>query len=241
MTTNSTKTVLFVGSKNQRLKTGKKMSKKTYIKSGRYRRYDGVLIYVLEVALNTDTGDELVLYHFENNAQRICAVSVASFLGQVEQDGKLVDKYKLDLWIPKRQSKVTLLRYGEYKKKNAPKEYAYQKTYPDYAKYILTNFADYDKKIRLSRERKQLVGLLREDYETISEDHKFLTACVKTALYKYKDFIEGCVVWGKSIREYASEKNIGRGRVEYQRKRLIYAFALLLEQRDTADGVKRIR
>ena len=44
----------------------------------------------------------------------------------------------------------------------------------------------------------------------------------------------------KSIRQYAKDHNINRGSVDYIQKKFITELAKSLEEREKADGIKRI-
>ena len=62
------------------------------------------------------------------------------------------------------------------------------KTYYDYAKDLCKNYvADRDKH-SLCKERNRYIGISKEDYAVMIEDHRFVNACLKSVLKKYDDY-----------------------------------------------------
>lgn len=114
-------------------------------------------------------------------------------------------------------------------------------TYGEYAKDICINYAYDLRRYQLCVAQKKLIGFMtKNDFEALKEDLIFLRDCWKTILAEYNDFFKARFVDATSIRAYAAEHNINRGSVEYIQKKLFGILSDALEQRDKADGKRRI-
>ena len=88
---------------------------------------------------------------------------------------------------------------------------------------------------RLIRERKQYIGVHdREEYLA------FLQQSLKTVLHDYAEIFKKRFSEGLSIRKTADALQMNRGAVERRQSALYLAFAVLLRQRDEADGTCRL-
>ena len=207
--------------------------KKPSLKRGKYESADGKKVFVLDVALNEATGEQMVLYYIDNGAQRLRVLPRELF----------EKKYTVfKLMIRRREAKSYLFNDYDFKSSiPKPREFRSQPSYLEYAKYIIANYAEDRRLLEMGKQQKKLVGLRLQDSVIISSDHEFLYDCLKNLLSEYKEFVTGCFFDGQSIREYAAAHNLNRGSVEYMRKKFFRDFAYLLEQRDKAEGRIRIR
>ena len=206
--------------------------KKPSLKRGKYESADGKKIFVLDVALNEATGEQMVLFYNDNGAQRLRVLSKELF-------EKEYTVFKLT--VRRREAKSYLFNNDVFKSSiPKPREFVRQASYFDYAKYIIANYSEDRRLLEMGRQQKKLVGFSLQDMIIISGDHDFLQNCLSNLLSEYKDFVKGCFFDGLSIREYASAHNLNRGSVEYLRKKFFRDFAFLLERRDKTEGVVRI-
>ena len=94
---------------------------------------------------------------------------------------------------------------------------------------------------RLIRERKQYIGVHdRDEYRAMCEDLIFLQQSLKTVLHDYAEIFKKRFSEGLSIRKTADALQMNRGAVERRQSALYLAFAVLLRQRDEADGTCRL-
>ena len=63
---------------------------------------------------------------------------------------------------------------------------------------------------------------------------------MKTVLAEYKDYFQERFVEGLSIRKYAVAHQLNRGSLDYLKKKFFPALALLLKERDEAEGKCRL-
>ena len=70
---------------------------------------------------------------------------------------------------------------------------------------------------------------------------QFLDNALKTILSEYRDYFQERFVEGLSIRKYAVAHQLNRGSVDYLQKKFFSALALLLKERDEAEGRCRLR
>ena len=173
--------------------------KKPSLKRGKYESVDGKKIFVLDVALNEATGEQMVLFYIDNGAQRLRALSRDLF----------EKEYTIKLWYRRREAKSYLFDDIDDFKSSIPKprEYKPQPSYLEYAKYIIANYSEDRRLLDMGKQQKKLVGLRLQDSIIISGDHEFLYDCLKNLLSEYKDFVKGCLFDGQSIRESATARN----------------------------------
>ena len=108
-------------------------------------------------------------------------------------------------------------------------------------KDICENYRMDLRRYKLIRERKQYIGVHdREEYLAMREDLAFLQQSLKTVLHDYAEIFKKRFSEGLSIRKTANALQMNRGAVERRQNALYLAFALLLRQRDEADGTCRL-
>lgn len=218
--------------------------------AGFYKRYDGTPIYVVDVLKDIDTGEEIVVCKYDlysNDGYYV--ITKQSFCEDIVIKGEAVPKYKranerekigggrlIDLAM-KGFRKPTRREKKEDKLRNRRQ----CKTYLAYAKDIC-EWYQWDLRIyRLCVQEKKYVGVDgKEDFAALSEDLKFLKECLNTVLKDYSEYFRERFMEKKSIRKYAEAHNLNRGSVDYIQKKFFKALAECLENRDKADGKKRI-
>lgn len=233
----------------------KKSMKRVY--AGYYTRWDKKRIYVVRVVKDIDTGEEIVICKdasFQKQGNKdYYTITKASFCQQVEVDGALRDKYvrqtrrELD---PEMIGKVMEDGFPEPKRKPftykddeyQPRSVRHSETYLEYAKDICMNYRLDLRRRKLSKERRQYIGVSsREDYLAMCEDAAFLRQSMTTMLDSYIELFNTRFAKGLSIRKSAEELQVNRGVIERRQAALYAAFAQLLQARDQADGVCRIQ
>lgn len=220
--------------------------------AGFYRRYDGKLIYVVSTAKDVDSGEEIIifLYYDSNYPSDFFTCSKASFCETVLFNNKKVQKYRRQTQFHIRDSYLDFLdekmcRGPKRKKKKANAEsneryYQSSRNYLDYAMDLCKNYKRDLRIYSLCKKHNRLVGVAREDFPLLQEDIRFLHSMLETDLKDYEEYFIDHFRKGISIRQYAANKNINRGSVEYQQKKLYAKLAKLLKERDLFDGKKRI-
>lgn len=224
--------------------------------AGYYKRYDGKPIFVVRVLWDINTGEAIVVckdasFSREDN-EHYYLIRYTSFCEKVEVDGELRDKYvrqtrrEIDTSIvrevyedgfPEPKSKRFTFIDDEYEDRFIH----CSKTYYEYAKDICENYRIDMQRYRLIRERKQYIGVHdRDEYRAMCEDLIFLQQSLKTVLHDYTDIFKKRFSEGLSIRKTADALQINRGALERRQNALYLAFAVLLRQRDEADGICRL-
>ena len=113
--------------------------------------------------------------------------------------------------------------------------------YHAYAKELCENYNFDRSKYRLCVKEKRFAAITRSDFVKLKEDLQFLDNAMKTVLAEYKDYFQERFVEGLSIRKYAVAHQLNRGSVDYLQKKFFSALALLLKERDEAEGKCRLR
>ena len=121
------------------------------------------------------------------------------------------------------------------------REYQQSLTYLAYAKDLCENYNFDRSKYRLCVKEKRFAAITRSDFAKLKEDLQFLDNAMKTVLAEYKDYFQERFVEGLSIRKYAVAHQLNRGSVDYLQKKFFSALALLLKERDEAEGKCRLR
>lgn len=224
--------------------------------AGYYKRYDGKRIYVVRVVQDIDIGESIVVCKDVSLARErdveYYTISLRSFCEQAKVDGELRNKYirqtrcEIDHGIilevsedgfPEPKRKLFTYIDDEYKYRTVRREHSCY----DYANDICTNYRMDLRRHKLIRERKQLIGVdSKEDYKAMCEDIAFLQQSIKTVLNDYAGLFQKRFAEGLSVRKAADAMQLNRGAVERRQAALYEAFSLLLQQRDEADGIKRI-
>lgn len=210
------------------------------------------------------------MYHDYAYESEMFLVTKQSFCEMVEINGEWVDKFvrqtqmqhsnavdekieRAGFPIPKRKystSRTTddYLEVDDEQESfdnrvyNQYRTFQNSRTYIDYAKDICNNF-NYDlRRYQLCVAQKKLIGFMSsKDFEALKEDLIFLRDCRKTVLKECNEFFKERYIEGVSVRAYAEKHNLNRGSVEYLQKKMFDILADELEQRDKADGKRRLR
>ena len=225
------------------------------IRAGYYRRYDGKVVYVASLATDVDTGEESVIwttYPFAD-LPRYWTSSKKSFCAFVEVNGERKAKYRR--LVNMRISEAAIERLedegfrGPVRKRQRrqldeeydSREYQRSRTYFAYAKDLCENYNFDWSKYRLCIKEKRFAAITRSDFAKLKEDLQFLDNAMKTVLAEYRDYFQERFVEGLSIRKYAVAHQLNRGSVDYLQKKFFSALALLLKERDEAEGKCRLR
>ena len=223
--------------------------------AGYYRRYDGKVVYVVSTATDADTGEETVIwtaYPFAD-VPRYCTSSKKSFCAFVEVNGERKAKYRR--LVNMRISGAAIERLGDVGSRGPvrkrqrrqldeeydSREYQRSRTYFAYAKDLCENYNFDWSKYRLCIKEKRFAAITRSDFAKLKEDLQFLDNAMKTVLAEYRDYFQERFVEGLSIRKYAVAHQLNRGSVDYLQKKFFSALALLLKERDEAEGKCRLR
>ena len=223
--------------------------------AGYYRRYDGKVVYVISTATDADTGEETVIwtaYPFAD-VPRYCTSSKKSFCAFVKVDGERKAKYKRQINMKISAAAIERLEdegfRGPVRKRHRrqldeeydSQEYQQSLTYHAYAKEFCENYTFDWNKYHLCVKEKRYAAITRSDFAKLKEDLQFLDNALKTILSEYRDYFRERFVDGLSIRKYAEAHQLNRGSVDYLQKKFFSALALLLEERDEAEGKCRLR
>ena len=223
--------------------------------AGYYRRYDGKVVYVVSTATDADTGEETVIwtaYPFAD-VPRYCTSSKKSFCAFVEVNGERKAKYRRLVNMKISETAIERLEdegfRGPVRKRQRrqldeeydSREYQRSRTYFAYAKDLCENYNFDWSKYRLCIKEKRFAAITRSDFAKLKEDLQFLDNAMKTVLAEYRDYFQERFVEGLSIRKYAVAHQLNRGSVDYLQKKFFSALALLLKERDEAEGKCRLR
>ena len=223
--------------------------------AGYYRRYDGKVVYVISTATDADTGEETVIwtsYPFAD-VPRYCTSSKKSFCAFVKVDGERKAKYKRQINMKISAAAIERLEdegfRGPVRKRHRrqldeeydSREYQQSLTYHAYAKELCENYTFDWNKYHLCVKEKRFAAITRSDFAKLKEDLRFLDNALKTVLAEYQDYFRERFVEGLSIRKYAEAHQLNRGSVDYLQKKFFSALALLLKERDEAEGKCRLR
>ena len=225
------------------------------IHAGYYRRYDGKVVYVISLATDADTGEESVIWTTYPFAAvpKYYTSSKKSFCAFVEVNGERKAKYKRLINMKISGEAVERLEEegfrGPVRKRQRPqpdeaydsRKYQQSLTYYAYAKDLCEHYNFDRNKYRLCVKEKRFVAITKSDFAKLKEDLQFLDNAMKTVLAEYKDYFQERFVEGLSIRKYAVAHQLNRGSVDYLQKKFFSALALLLKERDEAEGKCRLR
>ena len=241
---------------NEETQGGQDMGKQhdRRIFAGFYKRYDGLLVYVVTVAKNANTEEPTVVFHHVNYAEntQYFTMSKQSFCEMVEIDGEYVDKFVRQTQMKITELKIEFLQNDGFegpKRKKYTKIlpdpyivrfYRTEETYEDYAKDICDNYDSDLQKYKLCMEEKRYIGILKSDFPKLKEDLAYIGTCLKTVMKDYKEYFQERYIEHKSIRKYAADHNMNRGSVEYLQRKFITALANALRMRDESDGKCRL-
>ena len=180
------------------------------IRAGYYRRYDRKVVYVISLATDADTGEEMVIwttYPFAT-VPRYYTSSKKSFCTFVEVDGERRAKYKRLTNMKISEAAIERLEDEGFRgpvRKNQTRqmdeEYDSRKdqqaaTYYAYAKDLCENYNFDRNKYRLCVKEKRFVAINKSDFAKLKEDLQFLDNVLKTVLVAYKDYFQEWFVEG---------------------------------------------
>ena len=219
--------------------------------AGYYTRYDGFPFLVVDVISNLETNEKLVICKRQRHKKHdnpYFALSYEEFGKEVEVDGETVKKYcRMTGHEKLHQQVIEMLIEDGYrgpirhiKKIDVIRERRQSKTYLAYAKDICNWYKEDYERYMYCKENKARIGVTKKDFQILVEDLSFIQTCLKTTLSDYKSYFLERFKEKKSIRQYAKDHNLNRGSVDYIQKKLITALAKALEERDKADGIKRL-
>lgn len=221
--------------------------------AGYYKRFDSVLIYVITVTKDIDTGENTVICKYVRHSENTeyFTITKRSFCEKVEWNGNLVDKYVRQTQYHIDDYKIDVLESEGFSgpKRKIPnptldeydsRQYRRSKDYYAYAKDLCEHYLIDLRKYQLCTSRKKYVTITAADFAVMKEDLIFLQQCLKTVLRDYNGYFKERFVDGLSIRKYAQAHNLNRGSVDYIQKKLFTALAAELKARDEADGICRL-
>lgn len=229
-----------------------KYDKRVY--AGYYKRYDGKLFYVVTMAKDGVTGEDMVIYmpYSIRNDENYLTISKKQFCEPVMVDGKLRARYKRQTQMSIEQDFIDSLESDLLptpKRKRVPRpdeekyrEYRTATNYYDYAKDLCVNYLVDLRKYKFSKNYyDDFIALSKKEMEIVYEDLKFIKTCFQTVLRDYAEFFNERFIKRLSIRKYAEAHNMNRGSVENIQRKMYKKLSALLYERDQADGKVRIK
>ena len=229
-----------------------KYDKRVY--AGYYKRYDGKLFYVVTMAKDGVTGEDMVIYmpYSIRNDENYLTISKKQFCEPVMVDGKLRARYKRQTQMRIEQDFIDSLESDLLptpKRKLVPRpdeekyrEYRTATNYYDYAKDLCVNYLVDLRKYKFSKNYyDDFIALSKKEMEIVYEDLKFIKTCFQTVLRDYAEFFNERFIKRLSIRKYAEAHNMNRGSVENIQRKMYKKLSALLYERDQADGKVRIK
>lgn len=229
-----------------------KYDKRVY--AGYYKRYDGKLFYVVTMAKDGVTGEDMVIYmpYSIRNDENYLTISKKQFCEPVMVDGKLRARYKRQTQMRIEQDFIDSLENDLLltpKRKRVPRpdeekyrEYRTATNYYDYAKDLCVNYLVDLRKYKFSKNYyDDFIALSKKEMEIVYEDLRFIKTCFQTVLRDYAEFFNERFIKRLSIRKYAEAHNMNRGSVENIQRKMYKKLSALLYERDQADGKVRIK
>lgn len=229
-----------------------KYDKRVY--AGYYKRYDGKLFYVVTMAKDGVTGEDMVIYmpYSIRNDENYLTISKKQFCEPIMVDGKLRARYKRQTQMRIEQDFIDSLESDLLptpKRKRVPRpdeekyrEYRTATNYYDYAKDLCVNYLVDLRKYKFSKNYyDDFIALSKKEMEIVYEDLKFIKTCFQTVLRDYTEFFNERFIKRLSIRKYAEAHNMNRGSVENIQRKMYKQLSALLYERDQADGKVRIK
>lgn len=232
--------------------SNRKYDKRVY--AGYYKRYDGKLFYVVTMAKDGVTGEDMVIYmpYSIRNDENYLTISKKQFCEPVMVDGKLRTRHKRQTQMRFEQDFIDSLESDLLptpKRKRVPRpdeekyrEYRTATNYYDYAKDLCVNYLVDLRKYKFSKNYyDDFIALSKKEMEIVYEDLKFIKTCFQTVLRGYAEFFNERFIKRLSIRKYAEAHNMNRGSVENIQRKMYKKLSALLYERDQADGKVRIK
>ena len=224
------------------------------IYAGYYRRYDGKVIYVVTMAKDADTDEDVVIWtpNVYAGKRAYYTMSKRSFCESVIVDGVRQPKFKRQ-----NQMKISVSALESFeedgflrpvRKANAHTDDGYDDwhrprtaTYYEYAKQLCEGYRFSLAKYNLCVREKRYIGISKADFQELKSDLLFLRNCLKTVLGDYAGYFEERFVRGLSIRKYAQAHDLNRGSVDHLQRKFFTALAHALKERDEADNRNRLQ
>ena len=224
------------------------------IYAGYYRRYDGKLIYVVTVAKDADTDEEMVVWTPATYSEKhtYYTTSKQSFCESVLVDGVRQPKFKRQTQMRVLDSVMESFEAEGFfrppRKTDNHINDGYDTwcrpcvvSYYEYAKKLCENYRVSLSKYELCVREKRYIGISKEDFKELKSDLAFLKNCLKTVLNDYTGYFEERFAKGLSIRKYAEAHGLNRGRVDHLQRKFFTALAQTLRERDETEGRSRLR
>lgn len=224
------------------------------IYAGYYRRYDGKVIYVVTMAKDADTDEEVVIWtpNVYSDKRAYYTMGKRSFCECVFVDGVRQPKFKRQTQMQITASAIENFEEDGFvrpvRKVDAHTEDGYDdwhrpsaSSYHEYAKKLCEDYRFSRAKYALCVTEKRYIGISKEDFRELKSDLLFLKHCLKTVLSDYSDYFEERFAKGLSIRKYAQAHDLNRGSVDHLQRKFFAALAQMLRERDEAEGRSRLR
>ena len=224
------------------------------IYAGYYRRYDGKLIYVVTVAKDADTDEEMVVWTPATYSEKhtYYTTSKQSFCESVLVDGVRQPKFKRQTQMRVLDSVMESFEaegfFRSPRKTDNHINDGYDTwcrpcvvSYYEYAKKLCENYRVSLSKYGLCVREKRYIGISKEDFKELKSDLAFLKNCLKTVLNDYTGYFEERFAKGLSIRKYAEAHGLNRGSVDHLQRKFFTALAQTLRERDETEGRSRLR
>lgn len=172
------------------------------IYAGYYRRYDGKVIYVVTMAKDADTDEEVVIWtpNVYSDKRAYYTMSKGSFCQSVLIDGVRQLKFKRQTQMRITASAIENFEEDGFvrpvRKAAAHTEDGYDDwhrpsagTYYEYAKKLCEGYRFSRAKYALCIKEKRYIGISREDFQELKSDLLFLQNCLKTVLSDYANYV----------------------------------------------------
>lgn len=224
------------------------------IYAGYYRRYDGKIIYVVTMAKDADTDEDIVIWTptVYSDKRVYYTMSKQSFCEDILIDGARQAKFKRQTQMQVSTAAIDNFEEdgfrGPVRKVDAHTEDGYDdwhrpsaSSYQEYAKKLCEGYRFSRAKYALCVKEKRYIGISKEDFRELKSDLIFLQNCLKTVLSDYADYFDERFVKRLSIRKYAQAHDLNRGSVDHLQRKFFAALAQALRERDEADGRSRLQ
>lgn len=224
------------------------------IYAGYYRRYDGKVIYVVTIAKDADTDEEVVIWttNVYSDKRAYYTMSKRSFCDCVFVDGVRQPKFKRQTQMRVLDSVVESFEAeGFFRSPRKADDHINDKydtwcrpcaaSYYEYAKKLCEGYRFSLSKYELCVREKRYIGISKEDFRELKSDLAFLKNCLKMVLNDYASYFEERFAKGLSIRKYAQVHGLNRGSVDHLQRKFFAALAQVLRERDEADGRNRLQ
>ena len=224
------------------------------IYAGYYRRYDGKLIYVVTVAKDADTNEEMVVWTPATYSEKhsYYTTSKQSFCESVLVDGVRQPKFKRQTQMRVLDSVMESFEaegfFRSPRKTDNHINDGYDTwcrpcvvSYYEYAKKLCENYRVSLSKYELCVREKRYIGISKEDFKELKSDLAFLKNCLKTVLNDYTGYFEERFAKALYIRKYAEAHGLNRGSVDHLQRKFFTALAQTLRERDETEGRSRLR